>query len=175
MPCLPREVYFVIFNYLDYNTLTSCSIVFPDDVKIYLESIVLAVRRIPNYRPIRESEILDRISHLNNYKTLDLANIQILDDRWYKEGNHILVTEHMSQWWSKTYLHRIGGPAKEEWDQLGIKKYEAWYHMDRRHRSDGSAYTEYWSNGHIFSESWYDHGIFYYRGMYYPDGTRIVL
>lgn len=99
----------------------------------------------------------ERYLHLNNYTNDDPSGVKINNGTWSKGNNKIVFHENQELWYLDNKLHRIYGPAKQEWDRK-IKKLEEWYIDGVLHRLDGPALQE-WNNGQKITVKWYRNGL----------------
>ncbi len=54
--------------------------------------------------------------------------------------------------------HRDKGPARQQWNDVGVLIWESWYQNDRWHRDNGPAYQKWNDAGELIWEIWYQNG-----------------
>lgn len=116
---------------------------------------------------MEDKVLLDRIYHLNSYKSDDINGIVITGENWYKGLNRITIstaytetTDKMvvEEWVINDQLHRESGPAETIWDAgtCHVQR-ESYYKEGKLHRVDGPACTR-WNEGVKVEETWYING-----------------
>lgn len=100
---------------------------------------------------------IEKLYHLNSYRSADPRGITISKSGWTKGTNKIVHGPgvHDAYWYLGTDLHRYDGPARTECEGKIIYKW--WYNHGKVHRTDGPA-LEHWAScagGKWYIQRWY--------------------
>ena len=167
---VPADVQELIFNkmlYADLKTYASTNKANRAAVVAYLTDIARRARQVLGLdQSMNSRDLVERVYHLNGYRSGDASGIVITDDKWVKGKNQISEGDHSvggtiygtsHKWLLSDEFHREDGPAEIKWrDDIKVKT-ESWYRRGKLHRVDGPAETK-WKDGTKVAESWYHLG-----------------
>jgi hypothetical protein len=166
MDVLSHELILNILSYLPYLDLKEFAMTSTTN-KLYVETHMDHILKMFHVKfpsiIMKRHELIDRIFHLNSYKSRPdmIKYITITDDAWLK--NQDMISSHYDnddltdeRWCIDGLLHRVCGPALLEWDDM-IMTLERWYINGKQHRDNGPA-TRAWVDGIMTLEGWYING-----------------
>lgn len=169
---------------MDYASLKTCAQTNKDllgHVSDYLTDVASKIHKdLPagalGELDITDRELVERVYHLNSYRSNNTNDINITPTRWSKGSNKIIVTPTYENWYIDDKKHRVDGPAVITWKD-GIKMREDWYVDGKMHRIDGPAITT-WLDGFKTYEGWFIDGKLHRIGggpavTYWRDGVKI--
>ena len=154
-----------IFGNLTYDDINEYALTSKQNllsVREYFSHLTaVIIKRLGLKDKIPQQEIIERIYHLNNYKSNDLSNIKIDDSGTWTKGNNVISkTAKEEKWVLNGKKHRVNGPA---WTILkGTDTHFIWYMNGELHRVDGPAETV-WRDGLKIREYWYVNDELYRR------------
>lgn len=108
-------------------------------VQSFLRKRDREIREVLHFPDIGHHELIERVYHLNGYRSSDVTDIYARADLWVKGENSIvaiaLERRVVEEWKIDGVLHRYDGPARTEWTANGV--IQEWWHFGVRIETQG--------------------------------------